>query len=262
MRRLWLVVALVATLLQIPHPAAAGTVTVAAAGDIARPTLSTPQQQTADLVTAFDPTTVFALGDLQYENGELANFQSSYDPSWGAFKSKTHPIPGNHDYGTTNAAGYYTYWGSAAGDPSKGYYSFDLGDWHVVALNTECTQINCSAEKSWMKSDLAADGHLCQMVVYHRANLKWPRKKAEAAGVDLALTASRHVYERWAPENGLLRLIVGTGGYSLGKLNSGAVVGIRAYGVVELTLSSSSYSWSFVDTSGDVRDSGAGSCHS
>jgi hypothetical protein len=132
----------------------------------------------------------------------------------------------------------------------------------VVALNTECTQINCSAEKSWMKSDLAADGHLCQMVVYHRANLKWPRKKAEAAGVDLALTASRHVYERWAPENGLLRLIVGTGGYSLGKLNSGAVVGIRAYGVVELTLSSSSYSWSFVDTSGTVRDSGAGSCHS
>ena len=262
LRRILIILALVAVTMPLGPSAGAETVTVAAAGDIARPSFGLPQQQTADLVTSFNPTAVFALGDTQYENGELANFQTYYDASWGAFKSTTFPIPGNHEYQTPGAAGYYTYFGAAAGDPSKGYYSFDLGDWHVVAVNTNCSKIECTAQKSWMTADLAADPHLCDMVIYHAANLQWPRTKAKAAGVDVALTASRHVYERWAPEGGLVRFIVGTGGRSLGKLNSGAVVGVRQFGILRLTLNATAYSWSFVDINGTVGDSGSGSCHS
>jgi len=261
LRRILIILALVAVAIPLGPDAAAASVTVAAAGDIARPSFGLPQQQTADLVTAFNPTAVFALGDTQYENGELANFQTYYNASWGAFKAKTRPIPGNHEYQTSGAAGYYTYFGAAAGDPSKGYYSFDLGDWHVVALNTNCSVINCTAQKRWMTADLAADPHLCDMVIYHAANLQWPRTKAKAAGVDVALTASRHVYERWAPESGLVRFIVGTGGFSLGKLNPDAVVGVKQFGIQRLTLNTTSYSWSFVDITGAVRDSGSGSCH-
>ena len=262
LRRILIILAVVAVTMPLSPSAGAETVTVAAAGDIARPSFGLPQQQTADLVTSFNPTAVFALGDTQYENGELANFQTYYDASWGAFKSTTFPIPGNHEYQTPGAAGYYTYFGAAAGDPSKGYYSFDLGDWHVVAVNTNCSKIECPAQKSWMTADLAADPHLCDMVIYHAANLQWPRTKAKAAGVDVALTASRHVYERWAPESGLVRFIVGTGGFSLGKLNSGAVVGVRQFGILRLTLNATAYSWSFVDINGTVGDSGSGSCHS
>lgn len=261
MRRILFVLVLVSTTVPLSRTAGASSVTVAAAGDIARPSFGTPQQQTADLVTAFDPMVIFALGDEQYENGELANFQKYYDASWGAFKSKTYPIPGNHEYQTSKATGYFSYFGAAAGDPSKGYYSFDLGDWHVVALNTNCNMIDCTAQKSWMVADLAADTHLCQVVVYHATNRKWPRVNMEAAGGDLALAASRHVYERWAPENGLVRITVGTGGRSLGKLDPSAAVGVREYGILRLTLDASSYTWSFIDVNETVRDSGSGTCH-
>ena len=120
LRRVLIILALVAVAIPLGPDAGAASVTVAAAGDIARPSFGLPQQQTADLVTAFNPTAVFALGDTQYENGELANFQTYYNASWGAFKAKTRPIPGNHEYQTSGAAGYYTYFGAAAGDPSKG----------------------------------------------------------------------------------------------------------------------------------------------
>ncbi len=256
------IIVILGTILLTAPAASASTVTVAAAGDIARASLGQPQQDTADLITAFDPTAVFALGDTQYENGELANYQSSYDPSWGAFKDKTYPIPGNHEYGTPGAAGYFAYFGAAAGDPTKGYYSFDLGDWHIVAMNTNCTQIDCTAQKKWARHDLSNDTHVCDAVIYHGTNKRWPRNLAETKGVDLALAASRHVYERWAPENGLRRLTVGTGGRSLGTLDPDAAAGVRAYGVVELTLTSSSYSWAFVDRTGTVRDSGSDTCHS
>lgn len=262
MDRVLIVLSLSAAILPLSVRAAeATTVTVAAAGDIARASLATPQQQTANLVTTFNPTAAFALGDEQYPNGSLSDFQAYYDKSWGAFKSITYPVPGNHEYQTPGATGYYSYFGAAAGDPSKGYYSFNLGDWHVLALNSECANIDCAAEKSWMKADLATDTHLCEVAMYHRTAATWPRSIMEAAGGDLALAGHRHVYERYAPEKGLLHFTVGTGGGSLGTPSSSAVVGIRAYGILELTLNSSSYSWSFVETNGTVGDSGSGSCH-
>ncbi len=261
MRRVAIAGVTLVVLLPVAQPAGAARVTVAAAGDIARPSLGEPQQQTADLVTAFNPTAVFTLGDEQYPQGSLSDFQTFYDASWGAFKSITYPVPGNREYETRNAAGYYGYFGAAAGKPEKGYYSFDIGNWHVVALNVECEHIDCEVEKSWMAADLAADRHLCEVVIYHRAGLLWPRKLMKAAGGDLALAASHHVYERWAGQDGLVRFTIGTGGYSLGTPNPGAVVGIAAFGVLELTLRRTSYSWSFVDTTGAVRDSGLKNCH-
>ena len=262
MRRVSIAAVLLLAVLSVTQPAGAAAVKVATAGDIARASFATPQQQTADLVTAFNPTAVFTLGDEQYPHGSLSDFQTYYDASWGAFRSITYPIPGNHEYETTDAAGYYAYFGAAAGDPTKGYYSFNIGDWHVVALNSECPHIDCTAEKSWLKADLAADTHLCEVAFYHRTSLAWPRKKMENAGGDLALAGHSHTYERWAGENGLVRFTVGTGGFSLGTPDPGAIVGIAAFGVLELTLDTSSYTWSFVDTGGTVRDSGSTNCHS
>ncbi len=262
MRRIVVVLGIVVAEMALAGQGAWATgVTVAAAGDIARPSLATPQQQTADLVTAFDPTAVFALGDEQYDKGELANFQKYYDPSWGAFKARTYPVPGNHEYKTAGAAGYYVYFGGGAGDPAKGYYSFDLGGWHVLALNTNCAYIDCTTEKAWVKGDLAADTHTCELAFYHHTNLAWPQKLMKAAGGDVVLAGHRHTYERWAPVGGVVRFTVGTGGDSLGSPDPGAAAGVSAYGILELTLDASSYSWSFVDVSGAVRDSGSADCH-
>ena len=261
MPRVSIPVALLLAAVFVAQPAGAASVRVAAAGDIARASLAEPQQQTADLVTAFNPTAVFTLGDEQYPQGSLSDFQTYYDASWGAFKSITHPVPGSHEYETPNGAGYYAYFGAAAGVRAKGYYSFDIGDWHVVALNTECKDIDCAKERSWLEADLAADTHLCEVAIYHRAGVLWPRKLMKKAGGDLALAASHHVYERWAGHDGLVRFTVGTGGFSLGTPRTGAIVGIAAFGILELTLQRSSYSWSFVDTTGTVRDTGLKNCH-
>ena len=264
MRRILVTLALTATMLPLgTGTASAASIKIAAAGDIAHPSFATPQQQTADLVTAFNPTAVFALGDTQYENGELANFQKYYDASWGAFNNKTYAIPGNHEYGTSGASGFFSYFGGGSAFPVSppGYYSLNLGDWHIAFLNTECSQIDCSAQKSWLVKDLSGDTHTCDMVVYHRTNLKWARVKSSNLGVDVALAASRHVYERWPAENGLTRFTVGTGGFSLGKLSSGFDAGFRSFGVIEMTLNASDYSWAFVDVGGRTLDSGSRACH-
>jgi calcineurin-like phosphoesterase family protein len=253
-----LVVAFVASL---AVPASAATVTVAAAGDIARSSLATPQQQTADLVTGYNPTAVLALGDEQYPAGALSDFNNYYDKSWGAFKSITYPVPGNHEYLTSGASGYYNYFGSAAGDPSKGYYAYDLGSWRIYALNSECANINCSAEKTWFKNDLASDGSTCELAYYHRTGSAWPRTLMKNDDGDIVLAGHKHIYERYAPENGLLHFTVGTGGYSLGNASkSTAQVHFAAYGILELSLTDGGYSWSFEDVDGHVRDSGSGSC--
>ena len=264
MRRILVTLVLIATMLPFgTGTASAASVTIAAAGDISRPSLGGPPQQTADLVTSLGTTAVFALGDTQYPHGSLSDFQNFYDASWGAFKNKTYPIPGNHEYETSGASGYFQYFGTGSAVPiaSPGYYSLNLGDWHIAFLNTECTQIDCSAEKSWLVNDLSGDTHTCDMVVYHRTNLKWARVKSSNLGVDVALTASRHVYERWPAENGLTRFTVGTGGFSLGKLSSGFDAGFRTYGAIEMTLNASNYSWAFVDVSGRTLDSGSRACH-
>ena len=247
-------------------------VTVAAGGDIAKPDVPGKRQtQTAGLITnVIQPARVFALGDEQYPSGEFAQFLASYDPTWGVFKGMTVPVPGNHEYATPNAAGYFQYFGSVlspfgstATDPAKGYYSFNLGDWHIVAINSNCFAIDCPSELSWIQQDLAADSHLCELAIYHHPIKKFAKPLA-AQGVDVALVGHKHIYERWNDVFGLnLReLIIGTGGKSLGTVDPAANAGVHSYGVAKLTLNASSYSWSFIDVQGAVRDSGSDTCHS
>ena len=251
----------------------AETVTVATAGDIARITPGTPQQQTADLISGMGASKVLVSGDEQYEHGEYANFLQSYDPTWGVFNNIAAPVPGNHEYETPNAAGYFQYfadvlapYGPTATDPTKGYYSFNVGDWHVVGLNSTCNApgVSCSAQRSWLRADLEADSHLCEAVFYHAASNKGIANTSVSQGVDLLLASHRHVYERWDQKFGLAirQLIVGTGGKSLGTPATTADAGVKAYGVAKLTLDAAGYSWEFIDIAGSVRDSGSDTCRS
>ena len=132
-----------------------------------------------------------ALGDLQYENGELASFQSAYEASYGRFKAKTKPAPGNHEYNTASASGYYTYFGAPAGDPTKGYYSFDVGTtWHIVALNSNCSVVSCaagSAQEQWLRADLAASTRPCTIAYWHH-----PRFSSSSRGNDTSVDPLWH----------------------------------------------------------------------
>jgi acid phosphatase type 7 len=264
--------ALVLALLGTPI-ANAATVTVAAAGDIARISPATPQRQTASLISRMGASKVLVLGDAQYEHGEYANFLRSYDPTWGTFNKVAAPVPGNHEYETPRADGYFRYfagvlnaYGATATEPTKGYYSFNIGDWHVVALNSNCTAsgVSCSAQNSWLKADLEADSHRCELVFYHHPSQRGFATTAASKGVELILAGHTHTYERWDRKFGLdlRQLVVGTGGKSLSTPASGADAGVKAYGVAKLTLNTSSYSWQFVDVAGRVRDSGSDTCGS
>lgn len=246
---------------------------------------------TSDLLLALAPDAVLLLGDNQYENGALAKYQASYDPTWGRLKAITRPVPGNHDYGTAGAAGYYTYFGAAAGDPAKGYYSFDLGGWHVIALNSNCAQVGgCgpgSPQEQWLAADLAAHPGVCTLAYWHHPRFSSGPHGNDAtfqtfwqllydAGADLVLNGHEHVYERFAPQDpsgaanparGLRQITVGTGGrnltgFPLVRPNS-EVRNASAFGALELALHPNGYTWRFVPEGGATfTDSGAGLCHS
>ena len=284
---------------------------IAAAGDIAcdpntgafnegRGSAQTCHQRaTSDLLVNAGLTAVLALGDLQYYCGALAAFMYSYDPSWGRVKSITYPAPGNHDYQgggaygcTPGAEGYYTYWGAAAGDPSGGYYSFDVGAWHLISLNSNCDDISgCgpgSPEERWLRADLAAHaGARCTLAYWHHppftssvTPVGTPKTLAllqalYAGGVDLLLNGHQHNYERFAPQTpqgaadpalGIREFAVGTGGEDLRPFGTpvanSEVRRDDTFGVLELTLLPTSYSWQFIPEAGDTfTDSGSAACH-
>ena len=253
----------------------------------------------SDLLLQSHLTAVLGLGDEQYECAGLSAFASSYDPTWGRLKSITYPAPGNHEYQTSggtncdaagNAAGYYTYFGSAAGDPSKGYYSFDLGTWHLIALNASCAKVGgCGAgspEEIWLKNDLATHTNRCTLAFWHN-----PRYSSGGVGNDstfspfwqdlynanaeLVLVGHDHEYERFAPQNassgldtarGIREFVVGTGGkthtnFATIRANS-EVRNNDTFGFLKLTLHPSSYDWQFVPEPGKTfADSGSTACH-
>lgn len=231
------------------------------------------QKYTAQQLAGADA--VLALGDLQYENGTLTTFNASYDPSWGQYKAITYPAPGNHEYNTPNAAGYYAYWGARAGDPSKGYYSFDLGAWHLIALNSECVVpdygLPCGpSQQAWLEADLAANPRACILAYWHRPRFSGgthgddPRfgpiwQALYAAGADVVLNGHDHDYERFtrlnpagqADPNGIREWVVGTGGSNLVFFGSSIrpIVEKRSrtvFGVLKLTLHPTSYDWEFL----------------
>lgn len=259
------------------------------AGDIADCS-STGDEATASLVANI-PGTVFTVGDNVYDNGTASEFADCYDPSWGQFKSRTRPAVGNHEYNTPGAAGYYGYFGAAAGDPSRGYYSYDVGAWHIVVLNAECDQIGgCgpgSPQEQWLRADLAAHPTTCTAAIWHE-----PRYSSGAnhgddlstatfwedlyyAGAELIVNGHDHDYERFAPmdprgnldaNHGLREIVVGTGGKSLtnfGTIEANSVARNAAdFGVLELTLHDTSYDWQFVPVPGGsgFSDAGVGTC--
>ena len=265
---------------------------IAAAGDIAcAPGASvTPSTchhaATSDLLTG--ATAVLMLGDAQYPDGTLAQFQESFDPTWGRFKSVMYPSVGNHEYHTPGAAGYFDYFGAAAGPRDKGYYSFDIGAWHLIALNSNCPEIGgCeegSAQEQWLRADLAGSSASCTLAYWHHplfssgAHGSNPRMAAiwqtlYDHGVDVVLSGHDHNYQRFAPQTadgvadaqGPREFVVGTGGRSLyptgTPIGNQEAQGQDTFGVLELTLHLTSYEWQFVpETGGTFSDMGSATC--
>jgi hypothetical protein len=294
--------------------AAASDPVIAAAGDIACDPASASfksgngtssscrQLYTSNLLVNTGLTAVLALGDVQYFCGSLTAFQKSYALSWGRVKSITHPAVGNHEYltsggtGTTGcttanagAKGYYSYYGAAAGPAGKGYYSFNIGAWHIIALNTQCSAAGgCgigSPQYNWLQSDLAANKQKCTLAYWHiplfssggraNANSKQFWNLLYNANADLILTGHDHIYERFAPQNpsgvadslrGIREFVVGTGGSdhtSIATIAANSQVrNTTTYGVLRLTLHAASYDWKFIPEAGKTfTDSGTSTCH-
>jgi hypothetical protein len=280
---------------------------IAAAGDIAcappatRTSSRCHQQDTANLLTAGGYDAVLPVGDTQYDCGQLSAFQAVYDPTWGQVKSISHPAVGDNEYigstcSTPGASGYFTYFGAAASPldqpctrACKGYYSYDLGSWHIIALNTECSEVggcgSTSPQGKWLKADLAAHPAACTLAYWHRpyftdgggttSRSRYFVKTLYATLADVLLVGHAHIYERFAPmdpfqvanANGIRQFIVGTGGKSHGSLATTPPPNAEArnrttYGVLRLTLHAGSYDWRFVPEAGKTfADSGTQACH-
>jgi hypothetical protein len=274
-----------------PPPSPAPPPVVAAAGDIAcAPTDATTattcrQAQTAAAAATLTPTAVLALGDTQYDAGAPDEY-AAYRASWGRFDSIVFPVPGDEEYQTAGAAGYFGYFGARAGNPALGYYSFDLGTWHVVALNSVSCQSSCAAQQSWLHADLAAHPAQCTLAYWHAPRFtSGVQQKVEtqplwdelyAAGAEVVLGGHAHQYERFAPQSpdgapdptrGIREFVVGTGGKSHDTSfdairGNSEVRDTSTFGVLALTLRPGGYDWRFVPEAGaSFTDSGSGACH-
>jgi hypothetical protein len=277
-----------------PAPAArpAGAATLLAAGDIALCSDLAGAQATARLLAA-RPGVIAALGDLAYPDGRSGDF-ACFDRTWGRFKERLRPTPGNHEYQTADAAGYFGYFGARAGEAGKGWYSYDLGAWHVAALNSNCQQIygGCqsgSPQEQWLRRDLAAHPGSCVLAYWHHPlfssgarpdHAEHPEMRAiwqalYEAGADVVLNGHEHSYERFAPQDpdgkadprrGIREFVVGTGGKDFGTLPrqrpNSEIRHAGTFGVLDLTLSPSGYDWRFVPVAGSsFSDLGHGGCH-
>ncbi len=286
---------LVAVLALATAPGRAQTVTVAAAGDIACEAAALPsiracqQAATAKLIEQIRPDAVLAIGDLQYPVGQLEEFQKAYEASWGRFKAITYPVPGNHAY-YSGGGGYFAYWGKRAGEPGKGWYSFELGAWHILAINSNCAYIGgCRAdspEVRWIRADLKAHPSACTLAFFHHPRFSsgphgndpamtpiW--QALWAGGVDVILNGHDHDYERFAPQDpdgrvdlahGIREFVVGTGGapqyFVLWRRAHSQALQVGTFGVLRLTLRPGGYDWAFVPIAGSrYHDSGIAACH-
>lgn len=250
---------------------------------------SSGDEKTADLLDEI-PGTIFIAGDVAYESGTTSEFMNCFDPSWGRHKDRIRPAPGNHEYKQNGAAPYFDYFGAAAGDPSKGYYSYDLGAWHIIAINSNCGAIGgCgagSAQEQWLRADLKANSTKCTLAYFHH-----PRFSSGGHGntsgmqpfwqalydydADVVISAHDHNYERFAPqdpmgnadpESGIRQFLAGTGGKSHDDFpnvqpNSEVREG-QTFGVLKMTLRPTGYDWEFVPVAGETfTDSGSDVCH-
>jgi len=264
-----------------PPPPTGGDPVIAGAGDIA--TSGGKQMATADVLSAINPTGVFTTGDNAYPDGTLAQFNSYYEPSWGRFKSKTYPVPGNHDYHVSGASAYFSYFGSRA--PAT-YYAWNIGAWRMYALNSEIAHDAGSAQITWLKNDLANNPKACVGAYWHKplfssaihGNIAGGRPFWDAlyaANADLIIVGHDHTYERFAPQTpsgqrdtsrGIREFVVGTGGaaaYAFPTIQPNSEVrSTGIWGVLKLTLHASSYDWRFEPIAGQtISESGSQACH-
>ncbi len=255
------------------------TATLLAVGDIASCDVSA-DEVVGDLAARREGT-IALLGDIVYDRGSPDEFASCFDPAWGQLRPRLRPAPGNHEYETKEAGGYFAYFGAAAGTRGEGWYSYDLGAWHVIALNSNCGAIGgCtrgSPELAWLVADLAAHPAACTLAYWHHPRWSSGRHGSNdftdalwdalaAAGADLVLAGHDHDYERFEPIDGMRSFVVGTGGRSLyawpgSPLPETAVRADDTYGLLELTLGPTDYSWEFVPAFGTFTDAGTGTCH-
>jgi hypothetical protein len=259
------------------------------AGDIASCDNLAGAEATAKLLDSI-PGTVFTAGDDAYPDGSAEDFARCYDPTWGRHRARTRPSPGNHDFHTAHGAAYFRYFGAAAGEPGQGYYSYDLGSWHVIVLNSDCADVGgCqvgSPQERWLRQDLAAHPARCTVAYWHHPLFSSGRHGNDPevkpfwqdlyqAGADLVINGHDHDYERFAPQDpdgradparGIREIIVGTGGknhrpFGVPKPNS-EVRNADTFGVLKITLHDGSYDWQFIPEAGKTfTDSGSGTCH-
>jgi Big-like domain-containing protein/calcineurin-like phosphoesterase family protein len=265
-----------------PVPAAASV--LVGAGDIA----SCPDTGAAATAALLDTIAgvVFTAGDNAYPSGAPSDYANCYAPTWGRQKARTLPTPGNHEYETSQAAGYFGYFGAAAGDPQMGYYSYDLGDWHIIVLNVEIDVSAGSPQEQWLRADLAATSKRCKLAYWHQPRFSSGSTHGSFTFVQplwqamydhhgaIVVSAHEHNYERFAPQtpagdadsvNGIREFVVGTGGdshYSFGPpLPNSQVRNNTTFGVLKLTLNPGVYTWQFIPVAGRTfQDSGSGSC--
>ncbi|MDT4976366.1 MAG: hypothetical protein QOG98_2124 [Pseudonocardiales bacterium] len=279
---------------------AATSPVVVAAGDIAcapgsaSSATACNQVQTAALIGKLNPKYVLPIGDLVYPAGSQPGFSNSYGPSWGKYKSITKPVPGNHDYGTAGASGYFRYFGSRATplqptctSSCKGYYSYSTGSWHVVALNARCSESSNScadmtAQAAWLDQDLTAHPTKCTLAYMHfplfsggfgaTAPVKVLWDVLQRHGADLMINGHAHNYQRFVSQSpsgtataaGITEIIAGTGGVSLQTSTTTTNQAARinhTFGVVQLTLNSGGWTSTFVSTAGATLDPASGKCH-
>ncbi len=268
-------------------PSAAAVAVLAGAGDIGD--CSTEEDLLTGKVLASIEGTIFTVGDNAYENGSAAEFEICYDTVWGSFKDRTRPVPGNHDWHTNDLAGYFSYFGAAARGPDgNAWYSYDLGSWHVIMLDSECAKFDgCGADSTqgrWLEADLAASDATCTVAMWHKPRFSSGEHGNDRsvapfwtqlydAGVDVIVNGHDHDYERFAPqdpagsedrERGIRQFIVGTGGTPLRPFKepvANSELRVLAHGVIKLSLRDGSYDWEFIPVAGEFRDSGTAFCH-
>ena len=273
----------------LPGPAAAAVApaVLVGAGDVGWCGVKWPAA-TAKLVAATAGTVIVA-GDVAYPKGTKSDFAKCYAPTWGKFRARTRPAPGNHEYYTAGAKPYFAYFGKRAGTPGRGWYSYEAGTWHVVVLDSNCDAVGgCgpgSPQEAWLRKDLAAHPALCTVAYFHHPLFSsgphgsspqvrplW--KALYDAGAEVIVNGHDHDYERFAPQtpdgaldqaHGIREFVVGTGGaplYPFLRRPANSEAKALAYGVIKLTLGSGTYRWDFLPAAGQsFTDSGTGTCH-
>jgi hypothetical protein len=260
-------------------PAVAAPVTFVGAGDIANCALTGADATARLLDTVLGD--VFTLGDHVYPSSTAEGFSGCYESTWGRHRSRTHPSPGNHEWDVNGGAPYFAYFGGTA---AGGFYSFDLGAWHVLSLNSNVSAEPGSPQYEWARADLAARPARCTLAYWHHplfssgpngnnGQMRSMWRMLDSAGVELVMVGHDHLYERFAPQDadgraaptGMREFVVGTGGaspYGIAGLQPNSEMRIeQTWGVLKLTLRSDAYDWEFVPVAGQVaRDAGSAVC--